>query len=63
MPFEVDFWKAQNIYFEIQKKVYADVFVRAQRGEERARVWVSHFTSLGEKLNCSGVQVGGSPDG
>jgi hypothetical protein len=52
MPFEVDFWKAQNIYFEIQKKVYPDFFARAERGEESARVWVSHFTSLGEKLYC-----------
>jgi hypothetical protein len=52
MPFEVDFWKAQNIYFEVQRKVYPDFVARAERSEESARVWVSHFASLGEKLYC-----------
>jgi hypothetical protein len=52
LPFEVDFWKAQNIFFEVMQKVYADYRIRVERGEEAAKAWVNHFASLGEKLYC-----------
>jgi hypothetical protein len=55
LPFEVDFWKAQNIYFEMQQKVYPDFRDKAEKGEESAQAWVSQFVSLGEKLHCQGA--------
>jgi alpha-amylase/alpha-mannosidase (GH57 family) len=51
LPFEVDFWQAQNIYYETLKKVDPQFRERAGKGDPGAQTWVSHFTALGEKLS------------
>jgi len=48
-PFEVDFWKVQNIFFEVWGRKYHEL---GQRSGEDARAWVARFLALGEKLSC-----------
>ncbi|NJN67806.1 MAG: malto-oligosyltrehalose synthase [Chloroflexaceae bacterium] len=54
MPFEVDFWKIQNAYFELVNTVYVEMQECADEGDEDARLWATHFISLGDKL---GIRV------
>jgi alpha-amylase/alpha-mannosidase (GH57 family) len=51
LPFEVDFWRVQNIYYEMLISVYPQWRQRAEQGHEEARAWVEHFVALGEKLS------------
>jgi hypothetical protein len=48
LPFEVQLWKVQNLYYEMLQKVYPEFRARA---DEEAQDWVGHFLSLGEKLS------------
>jgi alpha-amylase/alpha-mannosidase (GH57 family) len=50
LPFEVLLWTPQNAWWEVRRSSLAEHRKRAQEGDQRARVWVEHFTSLGEKL-------------
>jgi alpha-amylase/alpha-mannosidase (GH57 family) len=52
LPFEVDFWKAQNIYHEILQASYPEFKRRAENDEESAQTWVSQFSALGQDLLC-----------
>ena len=50
LPFEVNLWKAQNIYYEMLRSVYPDFRERAEAGDAEARAWEETFLPLGEKL-------------
>lgn len=50
LPFEVDFWKAQNVYYRTLQTIYPEFRDRAEKGEDSAQSWVDHFLALGEKL-------------
>ncbi len=50
LPFEVDIWKAQNVYYDLLQRSYAAFQAEAAEGDPDARLWVSAFTSLGKKL-------------
>ncbi len=41
MPFEVDLWKVQNLYFQAMKELLL---------EERPREWLDEFLALGDDL-------------
>jgi hypothetical protein len=51
LPFEVNLWKAQNIYWSMLHATYPEFEARARRGDEAAKEWVAKFTSLGEHLS------------
>jgi alpha-amylase/alpha-mannosidase (GH57 family) len=51
LPFEVNLWKVQNLYYEMMQAVYPGWRWRAEQGQEDAQVWVNHFLGLGEKLS------------
>jgi hypothetical protein len=51
LPFEVDFWKAQNSYYEMLRRVYPNFRRAAEKGDQTAQSWVSHFMSLGGKIS------------
>jgi len=51
LPFMVNLWKAQNVYYQVLQKIYPEFQKRAEQGDENAKPWISHFTSLGEKLS------------
>jgi alpha-amylase/alpha-mannosidase (GH57 family) len=52
LPFPVDLWRVQNIYFQMGREAYPQFRGGAEKGEDSAKTWVSHFTSLGDKLHC-----------
>jgi alpha-amylase/alpha-mannosidase (GH57 family) len=55
MPFEVDLWKSQNLYYEMLQGTYPHFQGLAQKGNTAAQEWVSQFVALGERLS---VKVG-----
>jgi hypothetical protein len=48
LPFEVDLWKVQNVYYDLLQKLYPKV--RA-RGDEASGEWSEHFERLGSQLS------------
>lgn len=50
LPFEVPLWETQNVFFELLQSVRPAFLLRASRGEEKAREWISRFSGLGTKL-------------
>jgi len=51
LPFPIDLWKVQNLYYEMLKSIYPEFQTRAQRGDEAAQEWLSQFASLGQQLS------------
>jgi alpha-amylase/alpha-mannosidase (GH57 family) len=47
MPFSVDCWRAQNIYYSILNKTFPEM---ARRQDMDSRRWQERFLALGEKL-------------
>ena len=50
MPFNVDLWKVQNLYWEMLQTSYPGFKQRAGRNDTRAVDWIGEFTSLGKLL-------------
>jgi hypothetical protein len=50
LPFEVDLWRAQNVYYELLRGVYPEFLDKADQGDEEAHAWVERFVPLGEAL-------------
>lgn len=50
LPFETDFWQAQNIYYEMSKTVYKDFQAKAASGDADATQWIELFRQLGQCL-------------
>jgi alpha-amylase/alpha-mannosidase (GH57 family) len=51
LPFQVNLWKVQNTFYDLLQTVYPKVREKADRGNEKARKWIDHFSTLGEKLS------------
>ena len=51
LPFVVNFWKTQNLYWEMLQAAYPEYRVRAGQGDEGAGEWVRLFSALGAKLS------------
>jgi hypothetical protein len=51
LPFEVDLWRAQNVYYEMTQSLYPQQRSEAEAGDEAAAQWVQHFVALSEKLS------------
>jgi alpha-amylase/alpha-mannosidase (GH57 family) len=50
LPFTVNLWRIQNIYFRIAKNVYPDLFRKALAGDDDALRWVETFKQMGQSL-------------
>ncbi|MFQ5892972.1 MAG: DUF3536 domain-containing protein [Nitrospinota bacterium] len=50
VPFEVNTWRVQNIFYELMQTVYPEAKRRAEHDDDGARDWVDHFVALGAKL-------------
>jgi hypothetical protein len=46
----VNLWVAQNVFYEIMRKQYAEVKSRAGAGDDASKSWLELFHALGEKL-------------
>jgi alpha-amylase/alpha-mannosidase (GH57 family) len=53
LPFDVNLWKTQNVFYDLLKTVYPSVQERANGGDEAAARWIKLFTSLGERLSIA----------
>ena len=53
LPFEVTFWKTQNLYWEMRETVFAGYRSRAALGDEAAGEWIRLFAALGTKLSVT----------
>jgi alpha-amylase/alpha-mannosidase (GH57 family) len=53
LPFDVNLWQTQNVFYDLLKTVYPSVQERAEAGEESARRWISLFTTLGDRLSVA----------
>jgi alpha-amylase/alpha-mannosidase (GH57 family) len=51
LPFAVELWHVQNIYYEMLNSVYPEQRRQSELGQEEARAWVEHFVALGGKLS------------
>jgi alpha-amylase/alpha-mannosidase (GH57 family) len=50
LPFEINLWMVQNIYYRLLQSVFPAWRYRAEQGEAKARAWVDLFGELGERL-------------
>jgi hypothetical protein len=51
MPFNVNFWSVQNIYYEMLHTVFPEWRWKSKHGDEAANEWVGLFLDLGRKLS------------
>src|SRR5262249_17866931 len=51
LPFPVNLWTAQNIYFELRNTAFAEMQKRGTTGDEAAHRWLETFVALGDKLH------------
>jgi len=51
LPFEVPFWGAQNIYYDLLKTAWSGFLAKSRKGDEQAALWVERFRSVGGKLS------------
>ena len=50
MPFDVDVWQVQNIYFALLESAYPEHAQRAAQGDTRAQEWTQTFEKVGAQL-------------
>ena len=50
LPFEIDMWKVQNIYFALLQGHYPALALRADEGDAKAVEWTQAFERLGVQL-------------
>jgi alpha-amylase/alpha-mannosidase (GH57 family) len=55
LPFAVNTWKTQNVFYDLLQRRYADVERRARDGDAAAAAWMEALRALGERLR---VKVG-----
>jgi alpha-amylase/alpha-mannosidase (GH57 family) len=46
-PFGVNLWKPQNIYEQLQARIFPEM---KSRGDEKSKIWTEKFLRLGERL-------------
>jgi hypothetical protein len=51
LPFSVDLWKVQNLYWGMLPSSYPEFKRKAEHNDQQAAVWVEDFTSLGKTLS------------
>lgn len=51
LPFVVDLWQVQNVFYRLCHTVYPALRRSADQGDASARLWVHHFRTLGELLS------------
>jgi alpha-amylase/alpha-mannosidase (GH57 family) len=50
LPFEVNLWTVQNLFYDLLENFFPKMEKRAAKGDAQATDWVGHFTELGDKL-------------
>jgi hypothetical protein len=50
LPFPIDLWKVQNMYYRLLKSVYARMCAEAAGGDDASQSWCKTFRELGSEL-------------
>jgi alpha-amylase/alpha-mannosidase (GH57 family) len=50
LPFAVDLWRVQNIFYALMQSVYPQMQKRQMEGEQTAQEWITIFEDLAQKL-------------
>src|SRR5262249_8108130 len=50
LPFGIDLWQVQNVFYGLGHTVYPTLRQSADQGDAQALLWVHHFRALGELL-------------
>ncbi|HSN68878.1 MAG TPA: DUF3536 domain-containing protein, partial [Thermoanaerobaculia bacterium] len=50
LPFPIDIWNAQNVYYRLFQTIMPQYLDRTGNGEEQARIWLKYFRSIGNRL-------------
>ena len=50
LSFNLNLWKAQNMYFSLREQLTAEMDEKVKRGDESAKEWFNAFNNLGTKL-------------
>jgi alpha-amylase/alpha-mannosidase (GH57 family) len=53
LPFDVDLWKSQNVFYDLRNSVYPAMREKAEAGDEAARRWEAVFIALGDQLSVA----------
>jgi len=53
LPFQVNLWKTQNLFYSMLHDNFEDYLERAERGDPLAERWVRGFRQLGAKLGVA----------
>jgi hypothetical protein len=51
LQLDLELWEAQNIYFDLARKVYPDIKTGVEKGDLAARQWAQAFSKLGDRLS------------
>ena len=50
LPFEVNLWQAQNVFYEVMRTRYREFQARSEQGDASAQAWIRHARALGDTL-------------
>jgi hypothetical protein len=50
LSLNVNFWKAQNMYFSLKEHRRSEIAEKAKKGDGFAKKWLDAFDDLGERL-------------
>ena len=50
LSLNLNFWRAQNIYFSLKEQLRAEKDERVKGGDESSKQWINAFNDLGKKL-------------
>jgi hypothetical protein len=50
MPFVVNLWQAQNVYYTLSKTTYRELLEKAKSGDENASLRLNEFRQIGQSL-------------
>ncbi|MEP9411977.1 MAG: DUF3536 domain-containing protein [Candidatus Brocadia sp.] len=51
LPFEINLWHVQNVYYNMAKTTYKDFLLKAKAGDADAASWIEKFRQIGQKLS------------
>lgn len=50
LPFEINLWHVQNVYYALAKTAYKEFLSKAKTGDADAGRWIEEFRQIGQKL-------------
>jgi alpha-amylase/alpha-mannosidase (GH57 family) len=50
MPFNVNLWQAQNLYYKFAKMTHKELLAKAESGNEEASLWLDNVKQIGQGL-------------